>query len=64
MNHTASARFWRCYHSLPVEVRALADKNFELLKADPGHLLGWKAYVSVAEVQSPLREIDKWRRRK
>lgn len=37
MNHTASARFWRCYEALPVEVRVLADKNFELLKQDPGH---------------------------
>lgn len=37
MNHTASARFWRCYDGLPSEVRALADKNFKLLKADPSH---------------------------
>lgn len=37
MIHTASARFWRCHAALPLEVRALADKNFELLKRDPGH---------------------------
>lgn len=37
MRHTASARFWRCYDSLPVEVRSLADKNFRLLEADPAH---------------------------
>ena len=37
MNHTASLRFWRCYDSLPAEVRALANKNFRLLKADPSH---------------------------
>lgn len=37
MIHTASARFWRCYESLPPEVRALADKNFDLLKRDPAH---------------------------
>jgi hypothetical protein len=37
VNHTASARFWRCYDSLPEEVRALADKNFKLLKAHPSH---------------------------
>jgi hypothetical protein len=37
VNHTASARFWRCYDSLPVDVRALADKNFKLLKSDPTH---------------------------
>ena len=27
-------------------------------------LLGWKAYFGVAEVLSPLRDIDKWVRRK
>lgn len=37
MIHTASARFWRCYETLPPEVRTLADKNFELLKRDPAH---------------------------
>ena len=25
---------------------------------------GWKAYVGLAEVLSPLRDIDPWRRRK
>ena len=37
MIHTASKRFWSCYDALPAEVRALADKNFALLKADPSH---------------------------
>ena len=27
-------------------------------------LLGWKAYFGVAEVLSPLRDLDKWIRRK
>jgi hypothetical protein len=27
-------------------------------------LLGWKAYFGIAEVLSPLRDIDKWVRRK
>jgi RNA-directed DNA polymerase len=27
-------------------------------------LLGWKAYFGIAEVLSPLRDIDKWMRRK
>ena len=27
-------------------------------------LLGWKAYFGIAEVLSPLRELDKWVRRK
>ena len=37
MNHTAPNRFWRCYRTLPADVRDLADKNFRLLKADPKH---------------------------
>jgi len=28
------------------------------------YLLGWKAYFGVAEVPSPLHEIDKWLRRR
>ena len=37
MTHHASPSFWRCYDALPATVRALADKQFELLKADPRH---------------------------
>jgi len=37
LKHWASPRFWALYQDLPVEVRKLADKNFELLKADPRH---------------------------
>ena len=37
MNHFTLPRFWRHYHRLPEAVRDLADKNFELLKADPLH---------------------------
>lgn len=37
MKHLASPRFWRHYRELPDAVRRLADKNFELLKADPHH---------------------------
>ena len=37
MKHLASPRFWRHYRALPNAVRKLADKNFELLKADPHH---------------------------
>lgn len=37
MKHVASPRFWRYYRALPNAVRKLADKNFELLKADPHH---------------------------
>lgn len=37
MKHRTLPRFWRHYRQLPQEVRDLADKNFELLKADPHH---------------------------
>ncbi len=37
MRHLASPGFWACYRRLPVDVRELADKNFELLKAEPRH---------------------------
>jgi len=30
-------RLLAAYRGLPVDVRALADKNFELLKSDPQH---------------------------
>ncbi len=32
MNHFAAPEFWPLYHALPLEVRALADKNYALLK--------------------------------
>jgi len=37
LSHFASPRFWALYRALPAEVRALADKNFELLKNDQRH---------------------------
>ena len=37
MTHHASPRFWQAYDALPESVRLLADKCFELLKADPQH---------------------------
>ncbi len=37
MKHFATPRFWQHYRQLPLEVRNLADKNFELLKANPKH---------------------------
>lgn len=37
MIHHAAPSFWRCYEALPAVVRALADKQFELLKADERH---------------------------
>jgi hypothetical protein len=35
--HYAAPSFWRGYHQLPEQVRALADKQFLLLKANPQH---------------------------
>ena len=37
MNHFADPDFWFHYRELPEDIRALADKNFALLKADPRH---------------------------
>ncbi len=37
MRHFASPQFWRLYRQLPLEARELADKNFQLLKADSRH---------------------------
>jgi hypothetical protein len=37
LRHLASTRFWTLYAALPADVRALADKNFSLLKSDPRH---------------------------
>jgi hypothetical protein len=37
MKHFASPGFWECYRKLPAHVRALADKNYALLKEHPRH---------------------------
>jgi hypothetical protein len=37
MRHIASDSFWSTYGKLPAHVRALADKNFALLKENPQH---------------------------
>jgi hypothetical protein len=37
MIHKVSPRFRKCYQELPVEVRRLADRNYRLLRRDPGH---------------------------
>jgi len=37
LKHYATPRFWALYDALPVDVRALADKNYELLKRNPQH---------------------------
>jgi hypothetical protein len=37
VKHHADLRFWRCHRELPQEVRLLANRNYKLLKTDPGH---------------------------
>jgi hypothetical protein len=37
LNHFAMPDFWFHDRQLPAEVRALADKNFALLRDDPRH---------------------------
>jgi hypothetical protein len=37
VKHFASRAFWSAYRNLPDNIRALADKNFVLLKSDPRH---------------------------
>ena len=37
MIHHATAEFWALYRALPAEVRALADRAYERMKADPRH---------------------------
>jgi hypothetical protein len=37
MKHYASPSFWEKYDELPDVIQKLADKNYDLLKADPKH---------------------------
>jgi hypothetical protein len=37
VKHRTNPKFWRCYERLPPEIQELADKTFDLLKADPRH---------------------------
>jgi hypothetical protein len=37
VRHFASPGFWAAYRNLPDAIRALADKNFALLKSEPHH---------------------------
>jgi hypothetical protein len=37
MQHNAASDFWHAYVALPPEIRARADKQFALLKANPQH---------------------------
>ena len=37
MKHFTVPSFWECYDKLPATIREHADKNYELLKENPGH---------------------------
>ena len=37
MKHRVSPAFWKHYQALPPPTRALADKNYAFLKANPRH---------------------------
>ena len=37
MKHFASRAFWEAYRKLPKSVRAVADKNYSVLKENPKH---------------------------
>jgi len=37
MRHRTIPRFWECYRSLPSQVRAFADKSFQLVQRNPRH---------------------------
>jgi hypothetical protein len=37
VRHFASPSFWEAYARLPQNIRALADKNYALLKENPRH---------------------------
>lgn len=37
MTHSTTKRFWDCYAALPEDIQRLADKSYELLKANASH---------------------------
>jgi len=37
LKHHTTSDFWRHYRQLPRNIQELADKNYELLKANPFH---------------------------
>jgi hypothetical protein len=37
LRHFTDPEFWKAYELLPASVRRLADRNFQILQADPAH---------------------------
>jgi hypothetical protein len=66
VNHFATPEFWFHYRRLPQAIRDLADKNFQLLKADSKHpslhfkKIGelWSARVGMHYRALALNEAD------
>ena len=46
--------------SFPIPLRILLASQPHLVMTLRKSLLGWKAYFGIAEVLSPLRDVDKW----
>jgi RNA-directed DNA polymerase len=47
-----------------ISVRTRGHKLSQIIEELRERLLGWKAYFGIAEVQSPLRDLDRWVRRR
>lgn len=37
MKHYTTPKYWQAYNSLPAQIQAVADKNFDILKKNPNH---------------------------
>ena len=64
MTSHALPSFWKCYHQLPKHVQRVADKNFELFKANPRHPslgLSKKGAVYTVEIGRSYRAIARKR---
>jgi hypothetical protein len=65
VRHFASSSFWQAYAKLPPGIRALADKNYALLKDNPRHpslqlkKVGrfWSVRVGI-RYRAPAVEVD------
>ena len=56
MKHFANPSFWSEYENLPKSIQDIADKNYELLKANPKHpSLHFKKVGSYWSVRVGLR---------
>ena len=56
MKHFTVPAFWACYDKLPAELKEQADKNYKLLKENPGHpSLHFKKIENYYSVRVSLR---------